>query len=379
MHNNPCSRISLCSKWESPCVPKAVRTKASVQHNMSLCSIRFVLTVGGLLFLYIALLKNFESNNQTSYVRDCVSPTMACVHFENYSGVVKTGKNIFVWDPCANRRCAPGSMGNVLSRYWNTRAMLHFAAVQFKVGPATAIIMEQTSFLRYLPFQSTAPSCPDALAYMSGCVGCSKMGQFSWLYDFPAMCNGAWTDYRHTIQKETMAALLQWHNATQQYAPVYGKNHAVVQYRCARDTFNAEGYGPMGYSCYDVIPHTTVNITIVASMDHPPCARLVHDLRLYFNQTWKNANVSIVSSSIEHDFSMLAHAPLMIKHGQSTFGLWAGLTGSGTVYSIPLPAVSAINQTPNLGHAWKWRDCPILPPQANIENVDRIIQWVRSK
>lgn len=306
--------------------------------------------------------------------------TLPCTHFEQYAGVQHHG-NKYVWDPCKGRVCTAGSTGNVLSRYWNTRAMLHFAGAEFEVGTQIKVILEHTSFLKYLPLSAPAPSCPDSFAYTLGCLGCSSGGKFQWLYDFPALCNGAWTLFRDTIQRDTVAALMQWHDASNTSVFPFQAHDVVIQYRCAQDTLYAAGYGPMGYTCYSDIPTRTSRIFIVTSMGTPLCEEVIFDLKQYLSVLRPAANISILAASVSEDFSALTHAPFLIRHGQSTFGLWAGIAGSGTVYSIPLPY--ALNNTPFLGSNWIWRDCPIMKPfvvqnHSQQDLKDIVLKWVQT-
>lgn len=323
------------------------------------------------------------TGTSTSKLNACRLPQMTCIHFLQHAGVKQVpGTLKYIWDPCANRLCTPGSTGNVLSRYWNTRAMLHFAGAEFEVGPNIARMLQQTSFLKFLPFHSPAPPCPDGNAYISGCLGCSMAGNYAFLYDFPALCNGAWSLFRHIIRNETKRALLQWHTMSQTPIPALGMNYVAVQYRCAADTLNADGYGPMGYSCYDQIPKSAKLILIIlSSLNYGPCMKMAIDLKRHISTSRPSANVSFLSGSAEHDFSVMAHASVLVRHGQSTFGLWAGLTGSEIVFSLPLPSTSALNTTPDLGATWVWRKCPILSPavakQANIHSPESMIKWAR--
>jgi hypothetical protein len=141
-------------------------------------------------------------------------------------------------------------------------------------------------------------------------------------------------------------------------------------------------YGPMAYSCYNVIPQSTRRIYIVASVSHPPCKVLLEDLQRHLQSLHPAAEIIVSSKSVEEDFSALSRAPILIKHGQSTFSLWAGLAGNNRVYSMPLPSAYALDTTPDLGANWTWRACAQLEPgeaqSKNIKALSDILLWVKS-
>lgn len=137
----------------------------------------------------------------------------------------------------------------------------------------------------------------------------------------------------------------------------------------------------MGYSCYDVIPQDAGRILVVAATSgHGPCSELVNDLVAHLSRSRPKAKVEVISASVGQDFAALMYAPTMIKHGQSTFGLWAGFSSRGQVISVPMMQPFALNTTPDLGTGWTWRDCPVLDPDfartSGIRSVKGILKWV---
>eukprot|EP00929_Paragymnodinium_shiwhaense_P033341 TRINITY_DN1831_c0_g5_i1.p1 TRINITY_DN1831_c0_g5~~TRINITY_DN1831_c0_g5_i1.p1 ORF type:complete len:461 (-),score=50.03 TRINITY_DN1831_c0_g5_i1:8-1390(-) len=93
--------------------------------------------------------------------------------------------------------------GNVLSVYWEARALVALGGKSFEglpgFGPET--------WLHYLPNQ--VPVMPDfvnAAAFAEACYECSsQMGQL-----YPHTCYGAWTHFRGVIQNETNSALVEY-------------------------------------------------------------------------------------------------------------------------------------------------------------------------
>jgi hypothetical protein len=141
-------------------------------------------------------------------------------------------------------------------------------------------------------------------------------------------------------------------------------------------------YGPLAYSCYDVVPNDTSTIYVVANPSkHQMCINMLGDLQAYLQHLRPRANLTLISGSIEEDFAALWKAPLLIKDAQSTFGLWAGFAGEGRVYAVPMLSHLVLNTTPDLGAGWNWRDCPTLDPKvakaANISTGSGVISWLR--
>jgi hypothetical protein len=165
-----------------------------------------------------------------------LNASQRCKEFEEVAGISIEAGPTYLWNPAYTDNPQYGwGTGNKLSMYWNARAMAHLAGAAFKVGPHMRNVFD-TTFLKYLPMQTTGFGCANPLAYASACQGCTLKGHHKWLFTFPHECNGAWTFFLKTIALETRSALKAWHQSRNVSEQVFAPGDVVVQYRCAADT-----------------------------------------------------------------------------------------------------------------------------------------------
>ena len=318
----------------------------------------------------------------------CRDPDIVCHPFFTFAGVVQQytgGSKTFVWEPDFLRPY--WHTGNRLSAYWNARAMAHFAGASFLAGPRMAKIYNE-SWLKHLPLHVQAPSCPNPVKYASGCFGCAwGRGPYD-AFQYPHTCEGAWTQFRGQVQVDTRAAINLWlqENAVTPHA--FAEDDVVVQFRCARDTLVHAEYGHFAYSCYrNVVTSKTKRLFLLVdphSKSVPVCKDLLSDVTMFIQATYPNVSVTLKESGVEESFVFMMSAPILLRNSQSSFGLWAGLSGSNTVFSAPMISYLTLNTTPALGLGWNWLSCGVLYPEVAKKNgvsmtsSTSIIQWLRT-
>ena len=314
--------------------------------------------------------------------RPCSRVQYKCLPFFQHAGVELNEVNepTFIWDP---KFIGHGwRTGNLLSAYWNARAMASYGGARF-VASSRMVDVFNKSWLQHLPFNVSPPLCPDPGAYYAGCLGCMH-GSLSENFIFPAICNGAWISFRSQVQADTRSALMSWVKSNNISVPQLSKPNTVIQFRCADDTLIHYAYGPLAFSCYKAIPPDTRHIYVVVDPQstHRTCAAILQALLSHLHSLYPNSRVSTMSGSVELDFITMWGADVLVRNSQSSYGLWAGFAATGAVWSAPMMEKSTLNATPDYGSQWNWLSCPILYPSvAAKNNLDRnssidIVTWL---
>lgn len=292
---------------------------------------------------------------------NCRQPDITCTPFYQYAGVSKRD-NVFYWNPDYIR--SYWRTGNLMSAYWNARAMAFYAGSAFEAGSVKRFY--QQSWLQYLPMHMPAPSCPDAVKYVRACFGCAwGRGPYD-AFQYPHSCEGAWSTFRLDVQHGVQAAIMNWTiNSGFEDTLQFQNQDVVIQFRCAHDTVVHEEYGPFAFSCYDVIPASTQSVYILVDPQHTSnaiCSAILKGLENYLQTKWQSA-VKRLELSTEASFIAMMQAPILFRHSQSSFGLWAGYAGNNTVYSAPMVEYLTSNTKPDFGPNWRWLSCPVLYPK----------------
>ncbi|KAI8465634.1 MAG: hypothetical protein J3K34DRAFT_83737 [Monoraphidium minutum] len=286
----------------------------------------------------------------------------------------------FAWTPQA----IDLRIGNMLAVYWNARAVSQFTGAAFERSGEDVGVWNN-SWLRFLARRVPA-RCPNAELYEAGFQGCNGTAARDFLRAmfYPATCNGHWSHFRSQIQAETEEGMKDWSKKVGIPLQRYNKTDVVVQFRCSFETLLGHpDYGPLGYSCYNVIPKDTRYIRVVADKEAaaqaPACITVLHALKQHLKWLRPRARVIVRGRTADEDFMALWAAPTMLRDGQSSFGLFAGFGGTGVVYSQPFIEGQARERTPDWGPDWRWNDCPTLYPSVaqklKITEADQIIKW----
>eukprot|EP00195_Chlamydomonas_chlamydogama_P016814 CAMPEP_0202912310 /NCGR_PEP_ID=MMETSP1392-20130828/57399_1 /ASSEMBLY_ACC=CAM_ASM_000868 /TAXON_ID=225041 /ORGANISM="Chlamydomonas chlamydogama, Strain SAG 11-48b" /LENGTH=357 /DNA_ID=CAMNT_0049603175 /DNA_START=225 /DNA_END=1298 /DNA_ORIENTATION=+ len=257
---------------------------------------------------------------------------------------------------------ASTQLGDMLTTYWQARAMAHLAGLAFR----RTLEPGSHSFVMHLPSQVPRRSCADPEAFKRLCQQCPSV-----VAARKYKCSTTWISaVLPQISEEIPQALKAW--AAEARVPLHPLQHGdvLIQKDCAADNFLLGGPTSLvGFSYYRSAPPTTQRFLIVhhlgATRKYAPCAVLYRALASYLREHYPAAKVMVVADHLVQDFTRLTYATTVFRDSQSSYGLWAclgNLGTGGTVYSVPLrdlptdtTKVSASPPlTPDWGPNWHW-------------------------
>lgn len=114
---------------------------------------------------------------------------------------------------------------------------------------------------------------------------------------------------------------------------------------------------------------------------YPPCARKLQAMNETLQRWYPQAKVVVGAGwDVFDDFVHMVFAPTLIKDS-STFGLWAGMSNSGTIISNAL--LPAGKGAQYFYHPrWQWRNVTVLYPDVaeklglNVSNTEEVIRYL---
>lgn len=260
--------------------------------------------------------------------------------------------------------------GNALSPYWQARGMAHLGGLRFETRST------MLHWVAHLPRVVEAPphGCPDL--FEQACATCTQ--QQGW--EFAHACLGAWNYIGPAIQHDTRAALEKYAQANSITLPHFEASDAVIQDRCASDTWLSHPeYGSAGFSYYKLMPADVKRVFIVGDpgmyQSQHNCRARRDAMKQYIEAVQPDLKVAFLGDTAFMDFARLVYAPMFFKD-MGSFGLWAALANSGQVFSSPLYPNKTFNTT-----GWTWSTAPVLLPDVakreglKAGDLKAIIKW----
>jgi hypothetical protein len=286
--------------------------------------------------------------------------------------------------------------GNVLSPYWQARAVAHLANYTYHGGA-----FAPDTWMRHLPTNVTpAPNCQpdaegfgrmcrdagpkcDAMVYAHKCVG-------GWNLIVPAIQAGT----RHALERDQAEGGVQLREWLQ--------SDVVVYDRCAEDTVCGHPeHAPLGFSALAVLLDRD-NITggvgvgklkrVVYVYDPQVPQQLCVDIRAArierIKQLLPEAEIELSAGTRAEDFAKLALAPNVFVTSQgSSFALWSTLANTGRVW---MPRLYGEMAPDDVGANYRWLTKELLlttqvcRDQLNVTNAHLprssplIVQWLQT-
>lgn len=258
-----------------------------------------------------------ETNSSLNQLKPvCNKMSLGRLHL--HSGIIS-------WGPYYSSR-----WGNVLSPYWQGRAMSALGNYSFKTFTFGA-----KTWMKYLPTNSDP--FINFTNYEQFRIACKQCDGIFW--EFAHECVGAWDHIQPIIQKDTQNAIKSWLSINGKSLPDFEHNDWYIYDRCAEDTIlNNNGHGPISFSAMNVIPYTVTRIFIFQSREGmtPTCVAIAEARKKFLLKRYSRAEVHFAGSSVDDDFIKLVFAPnLIVGSVGSSFALWGSLANSNDVYRFP--------------------------------------------